>query len=125
MHHINKTKQTAPSGTWLTRDLTNKEGEGLLRSGRGLQPKTSRRFRPLASWVAACVLLFSPSLPVHGGWLKPDVDFSNYDVPLYDQISRKISTDLCTPRTRIVVASIIHFGTLQRTTGNFGGSFGL
>ena len=38
MHYINKTKQTAPSGAWLTSDLTNKEGEGLLRSGHGLQP---------------------------------------------------------------------------------------
>jgi hypothetical protein len=35
-------------------------------------------------------LLFSPSLPVHGGWLKPDVGFSNYDVPLYDQIVNRI-----------------------------------
>jgi hypothetical protein len=75
MHHINKTKQTAASGAWLVTDLANKEGEGLLRSGRGRQPKTSRRLRPLASWVAAGVLLFSPSLPVHGGWLKADVDF--------------------------------------------------
>ena len=50
MHHINKTKQTAASGAWLTSDLTNREGEGLVRSGGGLQPKTSRRFRPLASW---------------------------------------------------------------------------
>ena len=37
-----------------------------------------------------CVLLFSPSLPFHAGWLKPDVDFSNYDVPLYDQIVNRI-----------------------------------
>src|ERR1700752_2620388 len=90
MHYINKTKQTAPSGAWLTKDLTNKAGEEFLRCGRGLQRKTSRRFTPLASWVAACVLLFSPSLPVHGGWLKPDVDFSSYDVPLYDQIVNRI-----------------------------------
>jgi hypothetical protein len=75
MHHINKTKQTAVSGAWLPTDLGNKEGAGLLRGSRRLKPKTSRRFRPLASWVAAGVLLFSPSLPVHGGWLKPDVDF--------------------------------------------------
>src|SRR6201993_2822197 len=94
MHYINKTKQTASSGAGLTSDLTNKEGEGLLRNGRGLQPKTSRRVRPLASWVAACVLLFSPSLPVQGGWLKPDVDFSNYDVPLYDQIVNRIKAKI-------------------------------
>ena len=90
MHHINKTNETVPNGAWLTSDLTNKEGEGLLRSGREPQRKTSRRFRPLASWVAACVLLLSPSLPLYGGLLKPDVDFSNYDVPLYDQIVNRI-----------------------------------
>ena len=90
MHHINKTKETAPSGVWLTSGLTNKEGEGLLPSGRGRPRKISWRFRPLASCVAACVLLFSPSLPVRGGWLKPDVGFSNYDVPLYDQIVNRI-----------------------------------
>jgi len=90
MHHMNKTKENARSGAWLTSDLTNEAGEEFLRCGRGLQRKTSWRFTPLASWVAACVLLFSPSLPVHGGWLKPDVDFSNYDVPLYDQIVNRI-----------------------------------
>src|SRR5690348_8306076 len=90
MHHINKTKENAPSGARLTSDLTNKAGKEFLGCGRRLQRKTSRRFTPLASWVAACVLLFSPSLPVHGGWLKPDVDFSNYDVPLYDQIVNRI-----------------------------------
>jgi hypothetical protein len=41
-------------------------------------------------WIATCVLLFSPCVPVHGGWLKADVDFSNYDVPLYDQIVNRI-----------------------------------
>src|SRR5579859_1906362 len=86
MHHINKTKENAPSGAWLTSDLTDKAGKKFPRYVRGLQRKTSRRCTPLASWVAACLLLFSPSLPVHGGWLKPDIDFSNYDVPLYDQI---------------------------------------
>jgi hypothetical protein len=48
--------------------------------------KISRRVKHLAGWVATCALFFSPCLSVHGGWLKADVDFSNYDVPLYAQI---------------------------------------
>jgi hypothetical protein len=35
-------------------------------------------------------LLFSSGVAVHGGLLKPDVDFSNYNVPLYEQIVNRI-----------------------------------
>ena len=37
-----------------------------------------------------CALLFSPCVPVHAGLLKADVDFSNYDVPLFEQIVNRI-----------------------------------
>ena len=37
-----------------------------------------------------CALLFSPFVPVHGGLLKGDVDFSNYDAPLFEQIVNRI-----------------------------------
>ena len=37
-----------------------------------------------------CALLFSPCLTVHGKFRKPDVDFSNYDVPLFEQIVDRI-----------------------------------
>jgi len=52
--------------------------------------KIKRRVKPLASWVAMCALLFSPFVPVHGGLLKGDVDFSNYDAPLFEQIVNRI-----------------------------------
>ncbi|HEY1476623.1 MAG TPA: hypothetical protein VGF37_02970, partial [Chthoniobacterales bacterium] len=55
-----------------------------------MQRKISRRVNLLVSWVATCALLFSPCLPVHGGLLKADVDFSNYDVPLFEQIVNRI-----------------------------------
>jgi hypothetical protein len=55
-----------------------------------VQRKISRRVTPLANWVATCVLLFSLCVAVHGGLLKADVDFSNYDVPLYEQIVNRI-----------------------------------
>jgi len=55
-----------------------------------VQRKALRLTIPLASWVATCVLLFSPCVPVHAGLLKRDVDFSNYDAPLFQQIVNRI-----------------------------------
>jgi len=74
----------------LTSGLVNNEGKWRLPSGRGVQRKISRRVKPLASWVATCALLFSPCVPVHAGLLKRDVDFSNYDAPLFQQIVNRI-----------------------------------
>jgi hypothetical protein len=49
-----------------------------------------RRVNLLAIWIATGALLSSPCLPAQGGFLKPDVDFSNYNVPLYEQIVNRI-----------------------------------
>jgi len=49
-----------------------------------------RRVNLPAIWVLTCALLASPCLPVQGGLLKPEVDFSNYNVPLYEQIVNRI-----------------------------------
>ena len=74
----------------LTSGLVNNEGKWRLPSGRGVQRKISRRVKPLAGWIATCALLFSPCVPVHAGLLKRDVDFSNYDAPLFQQIVNRI-----------------------------------
>ena len=74
MHHINKTKQTAASGAWLTTDLANKEGEGLLRGGRGLQPNQPA-IQTSGELGRSLRFAFQPALPVHGGWLKPARNF--------------------------------------------------
>jgi len=74
----------------LFNGLVNNEGEWLLPSGRGVQRRIQRRINPLASWVATCALLFNPCVSVHAGLLKADVDFSNFDVPLYEQIVNRI-----------------------------------
>src|SRR5258708_9601397 len=66
------------------------KSSGLLPSGCGVQRKIRRRGKPVASWVATCALLFSPCVPVHAGLLKGDVDFSNYDAPLFQQIVNRI-----------------------------------
>src|ERR1700693_510042 len=90
MNHIHHIDGGAASCTRLTDGLVNKEGKWLLPSGRGVQRKISRGIKPLAIWIATCALLFSPCVPVHGGLLKADVDFSNYEVPLFEQIVNRI-----------------------------------
>jgi hypothetical protein len=35
-------------------------------------------------------LLLGSRVPVDGGWLIRDVDYSNYDTPLYDQVVNRI-----------------------------------
>jgi hypothetical protein len=90
MKRINNTDEDATRRARLTSALVKKEGRWLFPSGRGVQWKTKRRVKPLASWVATCALLFSPCVAVQAGSLKRDVDFSNYDVPLYEQIVNRI-----------------------------------
>jgi hypothetical protein len=87
---INNTDARAASRARLSDGLVNNEGKWLLPSGRRVQRKISRRVKPLASWVATCALLLSPCYPIHAALLKGDVDFSNYDVPLYEQIVNRI-----------------------------------
>jgi hypothetical protein len=90
MNRINNTNGGATRRAWLTSGLVKKEGNSLRPSGRGVQRKIKRRVKPLVSWVAACALLFSPCVPVHGGLRKGEADFSNYDVPLFEQIVNRI-----------------------------------
>src|ERR1700682_2281625 len=94
MNRINNPDGGAARRARLTNRLVNKEGKWLLPSGRGVQQKIKRRVKPLASWVATCALLFSPCVPVHGGLRKGDVDFSNYDVPLFEQIVNRIKAEV-------------------------------
>jgi hypothetical protein len=85
MNGINNTDGGAASRARLTNRLVNKEDKPLLPRGRGLQRKINRRVKPLAIWVATCALLFSPCIPAQAG-----VDFSNFNVPLYQQIVNRI-----------------------------------
>ena len=90
MNRINNTDGCAARRVRLTNRLAKKEGQWLLPGGRGVQREIKRRVKPLASWVATCALLLSPCVPVHGGFLKGDADFSNYDAPLFEQIVNRI-----------------------------------
>ncbi len=89
-NHINNTNGRAASRARITNRLVNNEGKWLLSSGHGVRRKISRRVKPLSGWVATCALLFSPCVPVHAGLPKADVDFSNYDNPLFEQIVNRI-----------------------------------
>ncbi len=94
MSRINSPDAGAASHARLTDGLVNNEAEWLLPSGCGVQRKIGRQVKPLASWVATCALLFSPCVPVHAGLLKSDVDFSNYNAPLVQQIVNRIKAKL-------------------------------
>jgi hypothetical protein len=74
----------------LTNGLVNHEGKRLRPSGHGVQRKISRRVKPLASWIVYYALLFSLCVSVGAGLLKADVDFSNYDTPLFQQTVNRI-----------------------------------
>src|SRR5262249_23466985 len=90
MNRINNTNGGAASRARLTNGLGDREGTRLLPSGGRVQRKINQRMKSLASWVATCALLFSPCVPIHAGLLKADVNFSNYDEPLYEQIVNRI-----------------------------------
>src|SRR4030088_3215393 len=90
MNRINNTDGGVARRARLTNELVNNERKWLLPSGRGVQRKIKRRINPLASWIATGALLFGPCVPVHGILRKRDIDFSNYDVPLYEQIVNRI-----------------------------------
>jgi hypothetical protein len=90
MNRLNSTDRRAASLARLTNRLVNNEGKWLLLSGRGAQRNISRPVISFASWIACCALLFSPCVPVHAGLFNADVGFSNYDVPLLQQIVNRI-----------------------------------
>ena len=57
--------------------------------------KIYRRKALLVGWMATCALFFSGSgVPVQGGLLKPDVDYSNYQTPLEVQMVNRIKAKI-------------------------------
>ena len=90
MNRINNTNGRAASRAQLAHGLVNNEGKWLLPSSRGVQWRISRRVKPLASWIVYYALFFSLCVSVDAGLLKADVNFSNYDTPLFQQIVNRI-----------------------------------
>jgi hypothetical protein len=90
----NNAYRCATSRTRLTNRPVNEEGTWIVHRGRGVQREINRRLSLLAGWIATCALLFSPGVPVHAGLFKEDVDFSKYDVPLFEQIVNRIKAKI-------------------------------
>ena len=90
MNRINNLDGRAESRARRANPLVYNDVKRLLRAGRGARWKTGRRAKALATWVAPLVLLFGPCVSLHAGLLKADVDFSNYDKPLFEQIVKHI-----------------------------------
>jgi hypothetical protein len=75
----------------LTNYLVNKEDSPVRPFRSGVGREIGRRERRIRGWFATCALfLLCWGVPVHAGWLKPDVDYSNYQTPLADQIVNRI-----------------------------------
>ena len=83
----NNTVGGAPGHARLANGLVNQKANWLLPGGHGLQRRINGRLKALAIWVATCALLLSACVPVQA-----DVNFSNYDVPLYQQIVNRIKS---------------------------------
>jgi hypothetical protein len=90
MNPIENNARNATIRARLTSGLLNKRIKQPLPSVYAVKRKINRQVKPLASWIATCTLLFSHCILVHGGLLKPDVDFSNYNVPLQQQLVKRI-----------------------------------
>ena len=70
--------------------LASKDSDCLLLNRRSAHRKANRSTRTVARLVAMSALLLSPCVQAHAGLLKPDVDYSHYDVPLWDQVVNRI-----------------------------------
>src|SRR5579862_1081482 len=53
-------------------------------------PRISPRAPCSVLFIIACAVLLGSSFVAEAGWLKPDVDFTSYDTPLYEQITNRI-----------------------------------
>jgi hypothetical protein len=90
MNSMKNAEKYAAIRVLISIGLANKERDRLVLTHSAAHQKTSPQFRLAARLVAMGVLLFSPCLPAQAGLLKPDVNFSNYDVPLFDQLVNRI-----------------------------------
>ena len=70
--------------------LAKKKSDCLVSDRCGAQRNTAGSAQTVARLVAMSAVLFSLCVNAHAGLFKPDVDYSNYDVPLYDQIVNRI-----------------------------------
>jgi len=66
-----------------------KQASDCLNGGGGKR-RAAGSAQTVARLVAISALFLSPCIQVQGGLFKPDVNYSNYDVPLWDQVVNRI-----------------------------------
>jgi hypothetical protein len=87
---IKNIDESAVRRALISTGLAKKESDGLALNRRGGQRNATGSAQIVARLVAMCALLFSPCVQAHAGLFKPDVDYSNYNVPLFDQVVNRI-----------------------------------
>ena len=90
MNCIKNIDESAVRHALISTGLAKKESDCLASNRRGAQRNANRSAQTVARLVAMSALLFSPCVQAHAGLFKPDVDYSNYDVPLWDQVVNRI-----------------------------------
>jgi hypothetical protein len=74
----------------ISTELAKKESDCPALNRHGGQRNATKSAQTVARLVVMSALLFSPCVQAHAGLFKPDVDYSNYDVSLYDQVANRI-----------------------------------
>jgi hypothetical protein len=90
MNCIKNIEESAVRRAPLSIGLAKKESDCLVLNRRRGQQNSTGSAQTVARLVAMSVLLFSHCVQAQAGLLKPDVDCSNYDVPLWDQVVNRI-----------------------------------
>ena len=90
MNCIKNIDESAMRPTLISTRLAKKESDCLALTRREGQRNATGSAQTIARLVAMSVLLFSPCIQAPAGFFKPDVDYSNYDVPLFDQVVNRI-----------------------------------
>ena len=90
MNSIKKNDDSAMRRAPISTGRAKKDSDGLGSTRRRGQRTTAGSAKTVARLVATSALLLSPCVQAQAGLFKPDVDYSNYDVPLYDQVVNRI-----------------------------------
>jgi hypothetical protein len=90
MNSNNKIDESAVRRPPIPAGFAKKVSDCLALNHREGERSATGPARTLARLVVMSVPLFSPCLQAQAGLFKPDVDYSHYDVPLYDQVVNRI-----------------------------------
>jgi hypothetical protein len=90
MNSIKNIDRSAVRRAPISIGRASKDSDCLLLNRCGAHGKTNRSSQTVARLVAMSALFFGPCVQAQAGLLKPDIDYSNYDVPLWDQVVNRI-----------------------------------